>query len=210
MMPGKLRETDQVAAIVRRCLQEGKSVEIDGLGTFRPDSSRGFRFWPRRLPKVFLAYVEEDSRVLDRLFRDLSSRGFDPWMDRRKLLPGQNWPRSIEQAIETSDYFVACFSHHSVTKKGGFQAEIRYALDCARRIPLDDIFIVPVRLDECVVPPRIQRELQYIDLFPDWRRGMDRLTKLLGQPAKALISSSTRSTSRAGSAARVICRPITT
>jgi len=38
---------------------------------------------------------------------------------------------------------------------GGFQAEIRYALDCARRIPLDEIFVVPVRLDACRVPRSI-------------------------------------------------------
>ena len=68
-------------------------------------------------------------------------------MDERKLLPGQNWPRAIESAIETSDFFLACYSANSVNKKGGFQAEIRYALDCARQIPLEEIFIVPVRLN---------------------------------------------------------------
>jgi hypothetical protein len=39
----------------------------------------------------------------------------------------------------------------------GFQAEIRYALDCARQLPPDEIFIVPVRLDGCPVPRSIQR-----------------------------------------------------
>ena len=101
------------------------------------------------------------------------------WMDVRKLLPGQNWPRAIESAIETSDYFVACFSSASVNKRGGFQAEVRYALDCARRMPLDDIFVAPVRLDECRVPRSIQRELQYVDLFPDWQRGVRRLSHML-------------------------------
>jgi hypothetical protein len=38
----------------------------------------------------------------------------------------------------------------------------------ARRIPLDEIFTVPVRLDCCLVPGSVQRETQYIDLFPDW------------------------------------------
>ena len=89
-------------------------------------------------------------------------------MDVRKLLAGQNWPRAIEAAIESSDFFVACFSGKSVRKKGGFQSEIRYALDCARQVPLDEIYIVPVRLDDCAVPRTIQHELQYIDLFPDW------------------------------------------
>jgi hypothetical protein len=123
--------------MVRQCLAEGASVEIDGLGTFLPDARRGFRFLPRNSPKVFVAYVQEDALAAERIFDGLAARGFEPWMDRRRLLPGQNWPRSIAEAIETSDFFLACFSRKSAAKKGGFQAEIRYALDCMKRVPLD-------------------------------------------------------------------------
>lgn len=169
------RSSSQVARIVRQCLAEGASVEIDGLGTFVPDARHGFLFQPRNRPKVFVAYVQEDAPAAERLFEDLEAAGFDPWLDRRKLLPGQNWPRSIEEAISTSDFFLACFSHRSVNKKGGFQAEIRYALDCTQRIPLDEIFLIPARLDPCSVPLRIQRETQYIDLFPNWQAGFRRI-----------------------------------
>jgi hypothetical protein len=173
-----------VVEIVKQCLHEGKSVEIDGLGTFRPAAGRGFRFWPSRLPKVFLAYVEEDGAAVDRLYAVFEENGFAPWMDRRKLLPGQNWPRAIEEAIETADFFVPCFSRNSVSKKGGFQAEIRYALDCARSVPLDEVFIVPVRLNDCRVPARIQKELQYIDLFPRWESGLRRLFSMMRQAGR--------------------------
>jgi hypothetical protein len=181
MNPGQYASRNQLAEIVRQCLQEGNSVEIDGLGTFRPSDGCGFRFWPSGLPKVFLAYGAEDASAVDRLYSALEDTGFAPWMDRRKLMPGQNWPRAIEEAIETSDFFVPCFSRNSVSKKGGFQAEIRYALDCARRVPLDDVFIVPVRLDDCRVPARIQKELQYIDLFPQWGAGLRRLFSVMGK-----------------------------
>jgi TIR domain len=169
----------QVASIVLRGLSEGKTVEIDGLGVFRPDAIQGFRFEPRGLPQVFIAYVKEDEARAGRLYRELELAGFSPWMDIRKLLAGQNWPRAIETAIDGSDFFVACFSGNSVRKKGGFQAEIRYALDCARQVPLDEIFIVPVRLDECAVPRTIRHELQYIDLFPDWDAGIERLVAMM-------------------------------
>jgi hypothetical protein len=128
---------------------------------------------------VFIAYGKEDESLALRLYEDLNQAGFSPWMDVRKLLPGQNWPRAIEAAIENSDFFVACFSRNSVRKKGGFQSEIRYALDCARQVPLDEIYIVPIRLDDCTVPRTIQHELQYIDLFPDWDVGMERLLTML-------------------------------
>jgi hypothetical protein len=181
MMAGVFSTGNRIAEIVKQCLEEGKSVEIDGLGTFRPSGGRGFRFWPSRLPKVFLAYVQEDAPAVDRLYAAFEGNGFSPWMDRRKLMPGQNWPRSIQEAIETSDFFVPCFSQQSVNKKGDFQAEIRYALDCARRVPLDEIFIVPVRLDECRVPARIQKELQYTDMFPRWGNGLRRLLNVMRQ-----------------------------
>jgi hypothetical protein len=160
-------------------LAEGKPVEIDGLGIFYPDKAQAFRFEPRRKAQVFIAYVTEDALEAGRLFDALQEAGFSAWMDVRKLLPGQNWPRAIEHAIEMSDFFVVCFSHKSVDKKGCFQAEVRYGLDCSRRMPLDEIFLAPVRLDDCRVPRSIQRELQYIDLFPDWHRGMRRLTQMM-------------------------------
>jgi hypothetical protein len=169
------QSTTQVARLVRQCLDEGARVEIDGLGTFIPDARGGFRFRARNRPKVFVAYVQEDAAAAEQLFEELDGSGFDPWLYRRKLLPGQNWPRSIDEAISTSDFFLACFSHRSLKKKGGFQAEIRYALDCTQRIPMDEIFLIPARLDACRVPVRIQCEIQYIDLFPDWDCGVRHL-----------------------------------
>jgi hypothetical protein len=170
--------TSQLARAVILGLAAGKSVEVDGLGVFHPDPVNGVRFEPPP-PRVFLAHVREDRPAAERLYDDLAGAGFSPWMDARKLLPGQNWPRAIESAIETSDFFVACFSENSVHKTGGFQSEVRFALDCARRVPLDEIFVVPVRLDGCPVPRSIQREFQYIDLFPDWERGIRRLATMM-------------------------------
>ena len=175
----KLASQKRILTLVQEALHRGARVEIDGLGCFRPDGQGAFRFLPNRKPKVFIAYVVEDAALAERLYDDLVECGFDPWLDRRKLMPGQNWPRAIEDAITVSDFFVACFSQRSVRKKGGFQAEIRYALDCARSIPLDQVYLIPVRLDECVVPARIQREVQYVDLFPDWSRGLRRIQSII-------------------------------
>jgi len=176
---------EEIARLVRRCLERGAHVEIEGLGVFRADGKGGFRFLPATRPKVFLAYVQEDAAAAERLYRDLHRHGFDPWLDRKKLLPGQNWPRSIEQAIEVADYFVACFSQRATGKRGCFQSELRYALDCARRVPFEQTYFIPVRLEECRLPARISQQLQYVDLFPDWERGFERLLAALRQPRRA-------------------------
>jgi TIR domain-containing protein len=173
-----MTSASELAQIVLRRLAKGRAVEVDGLGVFYPDAELGVRFEPRSA-QIFLAYVKEDQATVERLYDALVTEGFSPWMDARKLLPGQNWPRAIENAIETSDFFVACFSNNSVNKRGGFPAEIRYALDCARHMPLDDIFVIPMRLDACRVPRSIQKELQYIDLFPSWECGLRRLVSMI-------------------------------
>jgi hypothetical protein len=46
-------------------------------------------------------------------------------------------------------------------------------------VPLDEIFVVPLRLDGCRVPRSIQREFQYVDFFPDWSRGIRRLVTMM-------------------------------
>ncbi len=114
-----------------------------------------------------------------KLYAALEAAGFRPWMDQKKLMPGQNWPRAIEGAIETSDFFVACLSHRAIGKRGTFQSEMRYALDCARDTPLDYVFFLPLRLEECRVPARIRAILQYVDLFPDFETGVAKLARTM-------------------------------
>lgn len=170
-----LLSEETVAHIVHECLSHGTSVEIDGLGIFRPLGCGECEFLAYSEPRVFIAYVEENLELALRLYDDLTAFGFSPWLDKKKLLPGQNWPRAIERALDVSNFALCLFSRRATVKRGGFQAELRYALDCTRRLPLDEIFLIPARLEKCAVPSRITRELQYVDLFPDWDRGLRRI-----------------------------------
>ncbi|HLJ47659.1 MAG TPA: toll/interleukin-1 receptor domain-containing protein [Bryobacteraceae bacterium] len=156
-------------------------VDIDDLGVFIPGAHHGFRFVPETRPRVFIAYVHEDLEAANRLYAGLLEGGARPWIDKKKLLPGQNWPRAIETAIGTSDFFIPCFSTNAVSRRGVFNAELRYALECANRIPLDQIFIIPTRLDECVVPQQIRSRIHCVDLFPDWHVGLSTILKTIHQ-----------------------------
>ena len=170
--------TTLLGRLVRRTLDLGSCVEIDGLGSFFPDGLGGIRYQQTRGKNVFLAYASEDRSAVIRLYDDLAAAGFAPWMDCRRLLAGQNWPRAINEAISMSDFFIPCFSTNSVEKRGRFQAELRYALECAEEVPLDRAYLVPVRLDACRVPDRLD-EFQWVDLFPEWERGFKDLNKAL-------------------------------
>jgi hypothetical protein len=170
---------EDLSRLVRGRLRWSKAVEVDGLGVFARNESGTISFRRSAGPRIFIAYATEDGMAADRLFEALAAQGFSPWLDHRKLLPGQNWPRRIEDAFASSDFFIACFSGRSVGKRGGFQAEVRYALECAGKVPLDDVFLIPVRLDDCRVPARIQRETQYVDLFPDWEAGFALILRII-------------------------------
>ncbi len=166
-----------VAEVVRRSLESGKSIEIEGLGVFSPAPDGTFEFHADCAPRAFIAYAGEEYERAEALYEDLERAGIRPWLDKKQLLAGQNWPRAIERAISISDFFIPCFSRRAARKRGQFQSELRHALECAARMPLEEIYIIPVRLDPCEIPDEICRRLQYVDLFPDWDKGVRRVIR---------------------------------
>jgi len=174
-----VNQKERILKIMRAALERGQTVEIDGLGIFGTAAGGDYEFTPQTKPRVFIAYVEEDLARARRLRDGIVASEGSPWMDKDKLLPGQNWPRAIRRAIEISDAFIACFSTHSIAKRGPFQSELRWALRWARRMPLDETFVIPVRFDRCCVPRQIQERSQYVDLFPDWDAGMKKIVRAI-------------------------------
>jgi hypothetical protein len=179
---------EDVAQLVRQLLEEGCPVEIDGLGVFQPLASGNFEFVSRIRPCVFIAYGAQDLPHAQKLYEALTQAGMKPWLDKQELLPGQNWPRAVARAIERADYFVACFSRHSINKRGQFQSELRFALDCASRLPLDAVYLIPVRLDDCRLPARITQEIQYVDLFPNWEQGVQRVVRTMQKEERGKLA----------------------
>ncbi len=170
--------TAALIQLIEAYLRGGGEIEIDGMGWFELADDQ-IVFQPNGRPRVFLAHAKEDRADVKRLYDTLQDAGFEPWMDDQKLLPGQNWPRAIQRAIELSDFFLICFSRRSIAKRGFFQAELRYALDVAACVPLEEVFLVPVRLTSCDVPLQIAARTQYIDLFPDWEAGVRALILMM-------------------------------
>ena len=183
-----MRKNSAIFEIVRRSLEAGQTVEIEGLGSFHA-SAQGYRFDPEAQPTVFVAYAAEDLGVVRRLCDALQNAGCSPWLDKDRLMPGQNWTQSIERAIAETDALVACFSSRSVSKRGMFQSELRHALECAGKHPLDEVFLLPVRLERCVIPIQISDRVQYVDLFPDWEQGVKRLVRSIRRAARGRLGT---------------------
>ncbi len=165
--------------IIERRLREGALIEIGGMGSFELDGNQQLVFRPSGEPLVFLSYATEDRPKITKLYRQLRRAGLEPWMDCQKLMPGQNWPRAIQQTIEIADFFLGCFSKRAALKRGHFQGELHLAWETAKQFPEDDPFFIPIRLEECELPKRIASETHYIDLFPNWNRGVKKLIAAL-------------------------------
>lgn len=111
---------------------------------------------------VFLSYGRADEEIVSGVYDALYNIGYRPWMDKRKLIPGQNWETEIEKSVRNADIFIAFFSSNSVNKRGVFQKELKLALDQFKLMLPDDIFLIPVKIGNCKVPDEFSR-YQWID-----------------------------------------------
>jgi hypothetical protein len=115
--------------------------------------------------RVFLCHASQDKSIVRELQQRLADEGWiDPWLDEKKLHPGEDWRVSIEEAVESSDSVVICLSNNSVDKEGFVQKELRYAREIALEKPEGTIFLIPLRLEDCDVP-RGLRFFQWADYF---------------------------------------------
>jgi TIR domain len=124
---------------------------------------------------VFISYVREDFARVSWLKQLLEAEGIRVWLDRANLWPGEDWRMRIRQAIESdARVFIACFSAQSLSRVRSYQnEELTLAIEQIRLRQPEDPWLIPVRLDECVIPDldigpgRKLGHLQRIDLFGD-------------------------------------------
>ncbi len=130
--------------------------------------------------QVFISYAREDEAIASRLYRDLELHGANPWLDQEKILAGEDWERTIYEAIKNSSYFIALISKHSVGKRGFVQKELRKALDLLDEFPPESIFVIPVRLDQSEPQHDQLSRLHRVDLFVSYDDGLARICKAMG------------------------------
>jgi hypothetical protein len=121
--------------------------------------------------EIFLSYAQEDKDEVENLYQRLSNAGFKPWMDKKDILPGERWKSSIHRAVQSSDFFLVCLSVNSVNKRGFLQKEIKDALDIWQEKLESDIYLIPVRLEDCETPETLG-DFQWVNLFEEdgWAR----------------------------------------
>ncbi|HLJ26107.1 MAG TPA: toll/interleukin-1 receptor domain-containing protein [Candidatus Angelobacter sp.] len=98
--------------------------------------------------------------------------GENIWWD-GDIKPGQDWKFEIDQAMEDAYAVLLCLSEESAKRTtSGIYPEALNAIAYYREYRPGEIFIIPVRLSDCKIPPieidgtRRLNRIQFVDLFP--------------------------------------------
>ncbi|MCP4688224.1 MAG: TIR domain-containing protein, partial [Desulfobacterales bacterium] len=140
---------------------------------------------------LFVSHAGEDVEEARKLYQGLKRAGLDPWFREENLLAGQNVDVEIRRAIGRSRFFLVLLSENSV-KRGSVNKELAQALTIIDEFPESDIFIIPVRLDDCTPTHEKLQKLAPVDMFPDWEKGLGKILDAIETGAGGKSSSTGR------------------
>lgn len=120
------------------------------------------------MPQIFISYSRKDIAFARELAGDLEKAGYDVWWDLTDLRGGDDWPRVIPAAIESSQYVIVVLSPNSAISDW-VAKEYTQALDLRKKI-------IPIMLE----PSRVPFALNTIN-YVNFASGdyVDNLNKLL-------------------------------
>lgn len=115
-------------------------------------------------PIIFISYSRLDTPIVKQIYMTLNLAGYKPWMDIEDILPGQDWQKQIISAINNSTLFLACLSKNAINNRGMLQVELKEALRVWQSKLTDDIYLIPIRLEDCKVPGELSK-FQWLDYY---------------------------------------------
>ena len=118
---------------------------------------------------TFISYSRKDEIIIYEIYHYLKEENLNPWLDQEDILGGEKWKLAIQRAIKNSSGFVFGLSENSRNPRGTLLWERRMGLNLVEKMPDEAIYLVPLRLDSCEIPPSIS-ELNVID----WDKGKNR------------------------------------
>ncbi len=135
--------------------------------------------------KIFMCHASEDKVLVRRVYEMLNNFGYAPWLDEQFILPGQEWDEVIRNEIVHTDVIMIFLSSNSVSKVGYVQKEIKQAIDISEYQPEGRIFIIPIKLNACIIPQKLTK-YQFLDY--DTANAKEKLISTLEQIQKQSLS----------------------
>lgn len=131
------------------------------------------------MSSVFISYARENAEDAYKITSLLKAYGINAWFDQEELLAGQQWEIEIRKAIKKSDYVIFLLSNSSLNKRGFVQKEIKQALNILDEFPEHRVFVIPARLELCEVFNEKLQSMQWIDMFPSFELGVQKIIDAL-------------------------------
>lgn len=119
----------------------------DGSSPVKLDQVITAAYYPKK-PSAFICHAKEDVGIALEIYYRLEKLGIAPWIDENDLEPGVEWDSAIQQAIKNTDVILILLSEQSVTKQGYVQKEIKRALNVSEYMPENQVYIIPIQLDD--------------------------------------------------------------
>ena len=138
------------------------------------------------MDKVFISYVRQDSKFVDKLVSVLEANGLDVWLGRNDLAPGQPWETAIAEAIREGWKFLSIHSRKRLARdRTQANTELAIAIEEFSKMEVNSGWLIPIRIDDSKIPNRpLGGGMNLLDLqicdFRNFRKGARSLLVELG------------------------------
>ena len=120
--------------------------------------------------RIFISYAHHDGvNLAVRLQGDLAARGFDTWLERKRLKAGDRWTKEVETALDAADIVLALLSDGSFASDT-CRAEQGWALEAGKRV-------IPIKVHRDAKTQLQLHGLLWLD-FSDLTKYAERLEEL--------------------------------
>jgi hypothetical protein len=128
------------------------------------------------MTQIFISYSRKDIGFVRKLAGDLEKAGYEVWWDLTDLRGGDDWPRVIPTAIESSQYVIVVLSPNSVISDW-VEKEYTQALSLRKKI-------IPIMLAQAKVPFSLNT-INYVDFTgEDYAANLNNLLSALDYSGK--------------------------
>lgn len=135
------------------------------------------------MQRIFISYSRKDINFVRKLAGDLEKAGYDVWWDLTDLRGGDDWPRVIPAAIESSQYVIVVLSPNSAISDW-VEKEYTQALSLHKKI-------IPIMLARTNIPFALNT-INYIDFTgEDYAASLNSLLTTVGHTGEPIVPAAT-------------------
>lgn len=122
---------------------------------------------------AFICHSSKDKLFARKLVKDLSTHCLRIWFDEWSLRPGDSLSERIQSALSERGWLVVVLSKHSI---GSSWVTKELGAGWAEELRRRKVFVVPVRIDSCRIPPFLADKLD-ADFRRNYATGLKQLLK---------------------------------